>query len=167
MMPGDLKDLLRVFSAHWVKYLVVGGYAYGVHAEPRATKDLDIFISRDEGNSEAVFRALIECGAPLDGLSASDFRDGSHFQIGQPPARVDLLQEIDGITFDEAWNGRVEAELIPAPVSGRDGFPLYRCATLSSRSKNSGNEIAADSAPRISVSPSARSAATANAMAMR
>lgn len=87
MMPGDLKDLLRVFSAHWVKYLVVGGYAYGVHAEPRATKDLDIFISRDEGNSEAVFRALIECGAPLDGLSASDFRDGSHFQIGQPPAR--------------------------------------------------------------------------------
>jgi len=108
MMPTDLKELLRAFNDHGVKYLIVGGYAYGVHAEPRATKDLDIFIRSDEENSQAVFRALAQFGAPLDGLSPADFMDGSTFQIGQPPARIDLLQHIDGISFDEAWKNRIE-----------------------------------------------------------
>jgi hypothetical protein len=62
MMPEDLKELLHAFNDHGVKYLIVGGYAFGVHAEPRATKDLDIFIRSDEDNSKAVFRALAQYG---------------------------------------------------------------------------------------------------------
>ena len=108
MMPEDLKELLRAFNDHGVKYLVVGGYAYGIHAEPRATKDLDIFIRSDEENSQAVFRALAQFGAPMSGLSQADFMDGSTFQIGQPPARIDLLQRVDGLSFDEAWKNRVD-----------------------------------------------------------
>jgi len=115
MMPKDLKELLRAFNDHAVKYLIVGGYAFGVHAEPRATKDLDIFIRADEENSKAVFRALAQYGAPLDNLSPTDFSDGSTFQIGQPPARIDILQRIDGVTFDEAWKNRVEG-LIDAEI---------------------------------------------------
>lgn len=111
MLPKDLKDLLRAFNEHGVRYLVVGGYAFGVHAEPRATKDLDLFIRSDEANSAAVYRALGQYGAPLDGLSPQDFTDGSTFQIGQPPARVDILQRIDGLTFDEAWQNRIEGLL--------------------------------------------------------
>jgi hypothetical protein len=111
MMPKDLKDLLRAFNEHGVKYLVVGGYAFGVHAEPRATKDLDLLIRSDEANSTAVYRALKQYGAPLDGLSPQDFVDGSAFQIGQPPARVDILQRIDGLNFDEAWQNRIEGLL--------------------------------------------------------
>jgi Nucleotidyltransferase of unknown function (DUF6036) len=108
MMPEDFKELLRAFNEHRVRYLVVGGYAFGVHAEPRATKDLDLLIRSDEENSAAVYRALTQYGAPLDGLSPQDFMDGSAFQIGQPPARVDLLQRIDGLTFDQAWQNRIE-----------------------------------------------------------
>jgi len=122
MMTKDLKDFLRVFNQHGVRYLIVGGYAYGVHAEPRATKDLDIFIGCDEANSKAVFRALSEFGAPLSGLNPADFMDGSTFQIGQPPARIDLLQRIDGIGFQEAWNNRIAGLLegdIPVMVISR------------------------------------------------
>jgi len=108
MMPKDLKDLLRAFNENGVRYLVVGGYAFGVHAEPRATKDLDLLIRSDEANSAAIYRALTQYGAPLDGLSPQDFMDGSTFQIGQPPARVDILQRIDGLTFDEAWQNRID-----------------------------------------------------------
>ncbi len=108
MIPKDLKELLRAFNEQKVKYLVVGGYAFGVYAEPRATKDLDLFIQADEENSKAVFRALAEYGAPLAGFSSSDFRDGTSFQIGQPPARIDLLQSIDGVTFEDAWEHRIE-----------------------------------------------------------
>src|SRR5579872_7191512 len=100
MMPEDLKELLRAFNEQGVKYLIVGGYAFGVHAEPRATKDLDIFIRSDEENSKKVFRALTQYGAPLADLTPSDFADGATFQIGQPPSRIDILQQIDGVSFD-------------------------------------------------------------------
>jgi hypothetical protein len=132
MTPNDLKDLLRAFNDHRVKYLVVGGYAYGVHAELRATMDLHIFIRSDEENSRAVLEALAQFDAPLDGLSAADFMDGSTFQIGQPPARIDLLQRIDGISFDEAWPNRVQGlidEEIPVMVISRNDLIRNKLAS--------------------------------------
>jgi uncharacterized nucleotidyltransferase DUF6036 len=123
MMPKDLKELLRAFNEHGVKYLIVGGYAFGAHAEPRATKDLDVFIATDEPNSRAVYRALAAYGAPLDGFTPSDFRDESGFQIGQPPARVDILQRISGVKFEDAWENRVEGLIdgeVLAPVISKD-----------------------------------------------
>jgi hypothetical protein len=56
MMPEDLKELLRAFNDHGVEYLIVGSYAFGVHAEPRATKDLDIFIRSDEEQQSSISR---------------------------------------------------------------------------------------------------------------
>ena len=132
MMPEDLKELLRAFNDQAVKFLIVGGYAFGVHAEPRATKDLDIFVRSDEKNSKAVFRALAQYGAPLDGLTPSDFMDGTTFQIGQPPARIDILQHIDGVTFDEAWENRIEGiidDQIQTAVISRDDLIRNKLAT--------------------------------------
>ena len=110
-MDKDLKEFLSALNAHDVKYLIVGGYAVGVYAEPRATKDLDIWIDVDKENSEAVYRALASFGAPLAGLSSLDFRDDpeSIFQIGLPPLRIDILQHIPGVTFESAWDTRVES----------------------------------------------------------
>jgi hypothetical protein len=132
MMPDDLKELLRAFNDHEVKYLIVGGYAFGVHAEPRATKDLDVFIRVDKQNSNAVFHALAQYGAPLEALTPSDFMDGTTFQIGRPPARIDILQHIDGITFDEAWENRIEGVIdgqIRAAVISRDDLIRNKLAT--------------------------------------
>jgi predicted nucleotidyltransferase len=132
MMPEDLKELLRAFNDHGVEYLIVGGYAFGVHAEPRATKDLDIFIRSDEKNSKAVFRALAQYGAPLQDLTPSDFMDGTTFQIGQPPARIDILQHIDGVTFAEVWKNRVEGVIdgqIRAAVISRDDLIRNKLAS--------------------------------------
>jgi len=132
MMPEDLKELLRAFNDQAVKFLIVGGYAFGVHAEPRATKDLDIFVRSDEENSNAVFRALAQYGAPLGGLTPSDFMDGTTFQIGQPPARIDILQHIDGVTFDEAWENRIEGIIdgqVQAAVISRDDLIRNKLAS--------------------------------------
>jgi hypothetical protein len=132
MMTEDLKELLCAFNAHAVKYLVVGGYAYGVHAEPRATKDLDLFISTDEENSKAIYESLAEFGASLGGLTPADFRDGTCFQMGQPPERVDILQHIDGITFEEAWEHRIEGRIdgeIPTYVISKDDLIRNKLAS--------------------------------------
>jgi hypothetical protein len=108
----DHLELLSALNANDVKYLVVGGYAVGFHSEPRATKDIDVFIRSDQPNSEAVFRALAQFGAPPKSLSPQDFNDGeSYFQMGHPPNRSDLLQSIDGVDFDSCWANRVYATL--------------------------------------------------------
>jgi hypothetical protein len=118
ILPEDLKQLLLAFNAHGVEYLVVGGWAVGFYSEPRSTKDIDLFIRSGVKNSEAVFRALAEFGAPLAGLTPLDFRDSpnSIFQLGFTPARADILQSIDGVNFDEAWPKRVELSLEGTPV---------------------------------------------------
>jgi hypothetical protein len=62
---SDFKDLLNLFNAYRVKYLIIGGYAVIKYTEPRYTKDLDLWIRADVKNANAVFQALKEFGAPL------------------------------------------------------------------------------------------------------
>lgn len=135
MFPNDLRELLLAFSEHGVEYLLVGGYAIGVYAEPRATKDLDIFVRPERTNGEAAYRALAAYGAPLSELTPADFCNDpdSIFQIGQPPLRIDLLQKIDGVSFDEAWLKRTEAFLDGVPVHVISAEHLIRNKLASGR----------------------------------
>jgi hypothetical protein len=130
-LTKDLKDILHAFNAHSVQYLIIGAHALGVHAEPRSTKGLDLFIRSNPENAEAVFRALAQFGAPLKGMSPADFADGSTFQMGAPPERIDVLQKIDGVTFEEAWPNRVEGELdgIPAAIISREDMIRNKIAS--------------------------------------
>ncbi len=94
---SDFSDLLRLFNKYGVRYLVIGGYAVIQYAEPRYTKDLDLWISTDPVNAQAVYGALREFGAPLAGLTPEDFaEEGYFYQMGVPPVRVDVLMGIPG-----------------------------------------------------------------------
>jgi hypothetical protein len=107
-MFEDLKELLSVFNAHSVKYLIVGGYAVSFHAQPRATKDLDLFIKADPANAKAAHEALASFGAPLTDITVDDLTDPRKFvRFGREPVAVDILPGIDGVNFDEAWERRV------------------------------------------------------------
>lgn len=89
---SDFTELLKLFSDNNAKYLIIGGYAFIQYAEPRYTKDLDLWISTDASNAAAVFRALREFGAPLAGMTEQDFaEEGYFYQMGVPPVRVDIL----------------------------------------------------------------------------
>jgi len=114
---SDFTDLLKLFNDNHVKYLVIGGYAVVQHAEPRYTKDLDLWINADAVNAEAVYKALREFGAPLAELTEKDFaEEGYFYQMGVPPVRVDILMGIPGIEFDGAWQKRVEVDFDGLPV---------------------------------------------------
>jgi len=119
------KDIVVGFNAHGVKYLVIGAHAVGIYTEPRGTKDLDLFIKSDEANSKAVLAAPAEYGAPLGKMTPADFNDkpSSIFQLGMEPNRVDILQGIAGVNFEDAWKRRVEKYLdedTPAHVISRE-----------------------------------------------
>ena len=100
---------MSISNAHRVKYLVIGAYAVAIHAQPRATRDLDILVKADPENAMAVFEALAEFGAPLKGLTPADFAEpGPFFRMGREPVGVDILTAIPGVDFDGAWSRRVE-----------------------------------------------------------
>ena len=109
----DFKELLAILNARKVRYLVVGGYAVSFHAQPRATKDLDLWVKPDLANAKALYGALAEFGAPLANLTPADFAEaGSFFRMGTPPLMVDILPEISGVEFDAAWARRVEGPIV-------------------------------------------------------
>ena len=131
-MNSDFAELLRSFNADDVKYLVVGGHAVMLYTEPRYTKDLDIWIEASEENAAKVFRALAGFGAPLAGLTPADFAsEGFFYQLGMPPARIDILMSVDGVRFGEAWPNRRQAPLggVPAWFIGRQDLIRNKRAT--------------------------------------
>ncbi|HEX4771597.1 MAG TPA: DUF6036 family nucleotidyltransferase [Bryobacteraceae bacterium] len=102
-------------NEHRVKYLVVGAYAVSIHAQPRATKDLDILVKPDTENAAALYAALARFGAPLEGWTPADFaQQGPLFRMGREPLGVDILTEIPGVDFDAAWLHRLEDVIDPA-----------------------------------------------------
>jgi hypothetical protein len=106
-LNSDFADLLHEFNAAGVEFVIVGGQAFGFHAQPRYTKDIDLLVNPNPDNARRVYRALAAFGAPLDDLTIDDLSDTDVvFQIGVEPNRVDILTAIDGVTFDRAWESR-------------------------------------------------------------
>jgi hypothetical protein len=106
-MNRDFVDMLSELSAARADFLIVGAHALAVLGVPRATGDLDIWIRPTVENAERVLSALRRFGAPLVDLTHDDLtRSDTVFQIGVPPARIDILSGISGVSFDEAWTRR-------------------------------------------------------------
>jgi hypothetical protein len=129
---SDFSDLLSLFNANRVRYLVIGGYAVIQYGEPRFTKDLDLWISTDSANASAVYQALKQFGAPLAGLTEADFsEEGYFYQMGVPPVRVDILMGIPGGDFEKAWQARNEVnfeELVVSFISKKDLIATKRAS---------------------------------------
>jgi len=121
----DFRDLLRAFADADVRFLVIGAYAVAVHAEPRATGDLDLRLEPSPENAARAYAALRRFGAPLHELTEADLASpGVVFQIGLPPRRIDLLTSITGVAFADAWAGRIAIRYgdVPCAVIGRDAL---------------------------------------------
>lgn len=107
----DFRDLFAALNGAGARYLLVGGYAVAFHAEPRFTKDLDVWVEPQPENAARVRDALRSFGAPLDSLAPGDLAQPELiFQMGVPPNRIDIVTSIDGVEFDEAWRGRTQTE---------------------------------------------------------
>jgi hypothetical protein len=121
-MNPDFVGLLRELSEADARFLIVGAYAVTFHSRPRATGDLDIWVESTPDNAARVMTALRAFGAPLQDLKADDLATpGVVYQIGVPPRRIDLLTSLTGLTFEEAWVGRITGPFgdLECPFIGR------------------------------------------------
>jgi hypothetical protein len=94
-----------------VRFLLVGGHAVALHGAPRATFDIDVFVDADAGNLTRLARALLAFGFPKAADSSRYLAfPGRFLTLGVKPLRIDILNAIDGVSFDEAWRGRIKVD---------------------------------------------------------
>jgi hypothetical protein len=122
LLNQDFLDILTAFTEENVEYMVVGGWAIAFYGYIRGTGDFDIWIRASEENAQRTWQALLNFGAPLRGISVNDFHTlGTVYQMGLPPNRIDVINEIEGVEFDAAWPHRTWIELkgLKFPLIGK------------------------------------------------
>jgi hypothetical protein len=116
-LPSDFRELLEEFARERVEHVVIGGYAFAYHVEPRATKDLDVFLEGSGENRERAARALARYGAPQNVVEATrNLAESEIVYLGRPPLRVDLLRAIDGVTAADVLRNAVATTWDGTPI---------------------------------------------------
>jgi hypothetical protein len=127
----DFKELLVLFNAYAVEYVIVGAHALAFHGAPRYTGDIDIYVRPNPENAKRIMAALRDFGFGSVGLSEEDFTEPNKIaQLGYPPVRIDLITSLSGLTDEEAIAHRVPGEYGSVPVYyiGREQFLLNKRA---------------------------------------
>ena len=151
-LAKDFRDLLRAFIDHEVRFLVVGAYALAVLGRPRATGDLDVWIESAADNAARAYEALHQFGAPLHDLTRADLSTpGTVFQIGLPPLRIDILTQITGVGFADAWTRREQGIFgdLSVPVIGREDFIRNKRALGRLKDLADAESLEASRAPKL------------------
>ena len=103
----DFRDFIAALNDEGVAYLIVGGYAFARYVKPRVTKDFDVWVEASAVNAPKIWRALAGFGAPSTHFSESDFHaPGITLQIGIEPNRIDVITQVSGLSFEQAWPNR-------------------------------------------------------------
>jgi hypothetical protein len=110
-LQKDLKEFIGLLNSTKVDYLLVGGHAVAYYGFPRFTGDTDFFVGHSPENLLKVGETVKTFGFGSLSDEITNCSPGTVFQLGRPPHRIDLLTKIDGVSFDEAWETRVAAEI--------------------------------------------------------
>jgi len=109
-LPGDFREFLISLNDHKVDYLVVGGWALGIHGYVRATGDMDIWIGQQSENLDRLLIALSAFGVPGPIDKAFFEEKGNAFRMGRPPMKIEVITEASGIEFYESLDNRLNIE---------------------------------------------------------
>jgi len=123
---------LELCNKHEVKYLVIGGYAVSIHGHPRSTKDIDVCIEMSEMNASKMVEVIKDFGFSSLKLDKEDFLKRDLItQLGFPPLRIDILNDLDGVSFKDAWKNKkiVSFENVPVNFIGYNDLLIVKQKT--------------------------------------
>lgn len=108
----DWREFIELLNSHGVEYVIVGAWARSLHGVPRSTGDIDFFVRPSADNAARLVKVLERFGFGSAGVTSDDLqKTDSIIQLGIDPYRIDIITGISGVSFQEAWNERVIAEL--------------------------------------------------------
>ena len=137
MFHKDYKEFIQLFIKHKVKYLVVGGHAVIANGYSRLTSDLDLFYKLELTNANAILLSIHEFGLGSTGISIADLmEEGAINQLGVAPVRIDLVNEIDGVEFDECYANKLVKEVYGMQVNFLSHDDLIKNKMASGRNKD-------------------------------
>lgn len=133
-IPRDWKDLLELLRSEGVEFIIVGAYALAAHGHERYTKDLDIWVRADRETARKLRQVLAEFGFPEVAPTDEEWTGGrAVLQLGREPYRIDLLNFISGVEFDDALARRIPGDLLGVPVDCLDRQSLITNKLASAR----------------------------------
>lgn len=145
MLHKDFRDFLALLAKHKVRHLVVGGYAVALHGYPRYTGDLDVFIALDRQTAEAVAEVFCEFGFAKADIDASAFLiPKSIVEVGHEPLKLQVMNAISGVAFDDAYDRRQTVRLddLDVPFIGYEDLVRNKSATGRGKDKVDVEELA-------------------------
>ncbi|MGE0480900.1 MAG: hypothetical protein AB7Q17_10565 [Phycisphaerae bacterium] len=111
-VPPDFLAFLRLLREKHVRYLLVGGYAVNFYGHSRRTDDLNVWIALHPENAARLADALVEFGFARESVAPRLFLTaGRIVRMGRAPLRLEILNEISGVRFDDCYDRRVVAEI--------------------------------------------------------
>lgn len=135
-LPPDFSDFIRLLNRHRVRYVVVGGYAVAFHGYSRYTGDIDFFVDKSSRNSVALQKVFRDFGFVPPPEASLFLEDKRIVRIGFPPMRVEVSNHIDGVTFEECHEHRVQARVAGIRVPFIDLERLRKNKQSSGRPKD-------------------------------
>lgn len=132
MFNKDYKEMLSILLEEKVEFVLIGAYSIAIYGLPRATGDLDIFVNPTKENSGKIYKALARFGAPMKEITKDTFIEkDTIFQIGVIPCRIDIINQIDGVTFKECFDAKVIVKIagLDIPVISKSHLIKNKQAT--------------------------------------
>jgi len=135
-LTQDYQDIIELFNINKVRYLVAGAYSMAVFGYARSTYDIDLWIAKDDENIAKVINSLEEFGVPFE-IDKKDLQKANNvIQIGIIPNRIDILTDIDGVIFEDAWANRQVKNLGNIQANILDINDIIKNKTASNRPKD-------------------------------
>ena len=102
----DFRDFLAALNLEKVKYILVGGYSVILHGYSRTTGDMDLWVERSEENYNRIKQAFFHFGMPVFDMTQENFLSHPNwdvFTFGTPPVAIDLMVQLKGLDFNNAY----------------------------------------------------------------
>ena len=138
MLNKHFQDFLGLLEKHKVEYVIVGGYAVGVHGFPRYTGNIDIFVGLSSENAARLVDVFNEFGFASLSLKAIDFLEpDTVVEVGREPMKIQVLTGIDGVTFDRCRSDRMMVNIsgLQVPFIGFESLLANKAASPRSKDR--------------------------------
>jgi hypothetical protein len=147
-LNDDWREFLSLMISKRVKFLLLGGHAVSVHAHPRVTEDLDVFVEISTLNARRLRSVLVDFGFGESAPTVEDLAtEGKVFMVGLPPWRIDILTKISGVRFETAWKNRIQLRLSVGTINVISRGDLIRNKRASGRAKDLADLVALRARP--------------------